>query len=58
LNGLTGGEGNHVYKFLIDEKLSKPLYDQYVKAMKSRKYKPRKKKKAGKGGKGGKKPVK
>ena len=45
--GLKAEGCKHIYQFLIDEKISKPLFDEYYKMMKSRK-KPKKK---GKGGK-------
>jgi hypothetical protein len=43
--GLKAEGCKHIYQFLIDEKISKPLFDEYFKLMKTRK-KP--KKKAGK----------
>jgi hypothetical protein len=45
-------DGKHVYQFLIDEKVSKELYDDYTKTMKGRKKKPKKKGKAKAKGKG------
>ncbi len=41
-------DGKHIYKFLIDEKVSKALYDDYMKTMKGRKKKPKKKPQKGK----------
>lgn len=40
--GLKAEGCKHIYQFLIDEKISKPLFDEYFKLMKSRK-KPKKK---------------
>jgi hypothetical protein len=50
LKTLKSEDGKHIYQFLIDEKVSKELYDDYTKTMKGRKKKPKKKAKA-KGGK-------
>lgn len=36
-------DGKHIYQFLIDEKVTKELYDDYTKTMKGRKKKPKKK---------------
>lgn len=49
--GLKQEGCKHIYQFAIDEKISKPLFDEFYKIMKTRKKKP--KKKGGK--KGGKK---
>jgi hypothetical protein len=47
--GLKQDACKHIYQFAIDEKISKPLFDEFFKLMKPRK-KP-KKKAAKKGGK-------
>ena len=40
--GLKAEGCKHIYQFTIDEKISKPLFDEYFKLMKTRK-KPKKK---------------
>ncbi len=47
--GLKQDACKHIYQFAIDEKISKPLFEEFFKTMKGRKKKP--KKKAGKKGK-------
>jgi hypothetical protein len=48
--GLKQDACKHIYQFAIDEKISKPLFDEFYKLMKTRKKKPKKKtaKKVGK----------
>jgi hypothetical protein len=41
-DGLKAEGCKHIYQFLVDEKISKPLFDEYYKLMKTRK-KPKKK---------------